>query len=225
MVVHLHIERRRGFPRGVAGPSRTPQCAHTATPTVEMNIVRYVSSLPQLWQTTVTLCMGTSPGCLRCRFLAPSRASGAGHAVVRWREAWDESPGETRADAAFEGRRHRLYGPEPSGTRTKDAACRRDAHQRLRLRLTDRRSLWRFCRPYTDSSASPSLPLVRPRLPNRLRPEEGSRGGESPVVSCGTCMPTWKGARNERRFRVGPVQGLRGARGRRSVPVLHPRCA
>ena len=35
-------------------------------------------------------------------------------------------------------------------------------------------------------------------------------------------MPTWTGARNERRFRVGPAQGRRSARGRRSVPVLHP---
>jgi hypothetical protein len=83
-----------------------------------MNIVWYMNSLPQLRHTALTSCMGTSPECLRLRSLAPPWACGAGHAVVRWREGWDESPGETTADAAFEGRRHKLYGPEASSTPT-----------------------------------------------------------------------------------------------------------
>ena len=111
-----------GSSRGVTAPSRTPQYGHTATPTVSMNIVWYENSLPQPWHTTVTLCKGTSPECLHCRFSAPPWASGAGHALVRWREAWDQSPGETAADARYEGRRRELHGLEPTGTRANGGA-------------------------------------------------------------------------------------------------------
>jgi hypothetical protein len=96
-----------GSPRGVAAPSRTPQQGHTATPTVEMNIVWYVNSSPQLWHTTMTLRMGTSPKCLRCRFSALPCDSGAGHDVVGWREEWDGSPHEAAADTTFEGWRRK----------------------------------------------------------------------------------------------------------------------
>jgi len=124
----------------------------------------------------------------RRRFAAPRRCSVA-HAIVR-------THGDThRRDE------HRPVRELPAAALAHHCDV---VHQRLWLRPTGRRSLWQFCRPYTDSSASPSLPLVRPRPQNRLRPEERAVEAVRALAD--------RGIAHSRRGNSFPVVGSFGSR-------------